>query len=1010
MKRPYRFNLALAAAIVASLVGATSASAVVLFEDTFDRANSRNIDLELTGITNGTGTTLAADGVYTQPFLDPANDPGPQDGAATNGGGAQILNSELQLAVGAGTSNAFVNHNFTNASILSSGAFSVSLDVLGYAGTGNGQGGAFAVGMSQAQALTAGDAFGADPNNAKFTNAFLGDSVDVISDFWVGIRGDGVLAWGNGAVAPGEPGFNSVNVGSKTGTISANFGVTSFAAGSNVNYEVFFNGVSRGVGSFSWSGTNENFIGIDARDGTNVRLDNFLVETSTPPATPALTIDRETGAVTLINETNQPLSMTIYSLTTEAGGFNQANWSKIETQGIDTNDDWITLTDPSSTTDLSEATLGEYTLGATGSANDEINLGNAWIQSPFEDVQVEVRDAAGNDVPIIIRYTGNGGEPLGLADYNGNGVVDSTDWVNVRDNLISDVSALQPIERYLAGDLNSDGQVNSTDFRQFKTLYEADNGVGSFATLLAVPEPTSACLVLVGLALLRTRRAMGRAVTLGMLAACGLAATTQQASAVNLFTDTFDRPDSRNIDAVLTGITNNTGTSLPADGVYTQPHVDPANEPGPQDGDAINGGGAQILGNQLQLAVGAGTSNAFVNHNFTNGSILADGGFRVSLDVSGYGGTSNGQGGGFGIGMSQAEASIAGDAVNGNPGLGKITNAFQDPAFFANNAVSDFWFGIRGNSTVAWGAGAVAPGAAGYNVATVGAKTGTISATFAPSGFNQGDSVAYEVFYNDVSQGFGVFAWSEDMANFIGIDSRDGAAVQYDNFTVETVDAAINPLRLQINTGTGAVSIAGGDVANDLDFYEVQSASAGLVAGAFDGLGGAAGFPTGNGSGNGWELNGVQTTSLLSESYLQSSSTFAAGGAAISLGSIYNTSLDARDLEFYYETPTGQRLRGYVEYISGVLPDFNSDGKVDAADYTVWRDNEGITTGATLAQGDANGDGAVNSADYLAWKTQYGATAAPALAVPEPVTLASALLGLFALLTGRRPCRAPVRG
>ncbi|TWT92917.1 hypothetical protein Pla108_40570 [Botrimarina colliarenosi] len=320
MNRSIRSNLAHASAIFASAIfalvtGASTAPAVVLFSDTFNRADSRNIDADLTGITNNTGTALPADGVYTHPFLDPANDPGPQDGMATNGGGARILSNQLLLAVGAGTSNAFVNHNFTNASILSDGAFTVSLDVLGYGGNGNGQGGGFAIGMSQADALLAGDAFGADPNNAKFTNAFLGDYLDVISDFWVGVRGDGVLTWGNGAVQPGDPGFNAVAVGSKTGTISANFGVSSFNAGSTVNYEVFFDGVSRGVGSFAWSESNQNYIGIDGRDGAAVSFDNFNVMTSAPPATPAITIDRETGNITLLNETNQPLSMTIYSLT-----------------------------------------------------------------------------------------------------------------------------------------------------------------------------------------------------------------------------------------------------------------------------------------------------------------------------------------------------------------------------------------------------------------------------------------------------------------------------------------------------------------------------------------------------------------------------------------------------------------------------------------------------------------------------------------------------------------------
>ena len=52
--------------------------------------------------------------------------------------------------------------------------------------------------------------------------------------------------------------------------------------------------------------------------------------------------------------------------------------------------------------------------------------------------------------------------------------------------------------------------------------------------------------------------------------------------------------------------------------------------------------------------------------------------------------------------------------------------------------------------------------------------------------------------------------------------------------------------------------------------------------------------------------------------------------------------------------------------------DFNGDSTVDAADYVLWRRNNGLTTGATQSQGDANQDGAVNSADYDIWRAQFG--------------------------------------
>lgn len=53
--------------------------------------------------------------------------------------------------------------------------------------------------------------------------------------------------------------------------------------------------------------------------------------------------------------------------------------------------------------------------------------------------------------------------------------------------------------------------------------------------------------------------------------------------------------------------------------------------------------------------------------------------------------------------------------------------------------------------------------------------------------------------------------------------------------------------------------------------------------------------------------------------------------------------------------------------------DFNNNGTVDAADYTIWRNNLGLTGTGTRATGDATGDGNVNAADYAAWKTTFGA-------------------------------------
>jgi hypothetical protein len=209
---------------------------------------------------------LGIDGVYSTPWVDPDNQGIGPDTDAADGGGQRILGNEFQLKYNAGTANAFVNHNFTNAAIVSAGGFAVSLDILGYNQTTNGQGAMIAVGMSQTEALAGRDAndgsvaLGAPGN--KYTNAFQNGvtTANVLSDFYIGLRGDGTLAWGIGtgnSGGSGAPAPTFVSVGSKTGTISANFGITNFNAGSTVDYEVFFNGVSKGLGQFTWSGSNE---------------------------------------------------------------------------------------------------------------------------------------------------------------------------------------------------------------------------------------------------------------------------------------------------------------------------------------------------------------------------------------------------------------------------------------------------------------------------------------------------------------------------------------------------------------------------------------------------------------------------------------------------------------------------------------------------------------------------------------------------------------------------------
>ena len=84
--------------------------------------------------------------------------------------------------------------------------------------------------------------------------------------------------------------------------------------------------------------------------------------------------------------------------------------------------------------------------------------------------------------------------------------------------------------------------------------------------------------------------------------------------------------------------------------------------------------------------------------------------------------------------------------------------------------------------------------------------------------------------------------------------------------------------------------------------------------------------------------------------------------------------------------------------------DYNNDGTVDAADYTVWRDALGTST---VLPNDAT-PGSVTEDDYVVWKNNFGDTSTGSgstlTAVPEP-TSAVLLIGMFVLGLFRRARR-----
>jgi hypothetical protein len=114
-----------------------------------------------------------------------------------------------------------------------------------------------------------------------------------------------------------------------------------------------------------------------------------------------------------------------------------------------------------------------------------------------------------------------------------------------------------------------------------------------------------------------------------------------------------------------------------------------------------------------------------------------------------------------------------------------------------------------------------------------------------------------------------------------------------------------------------------------------------------------------------------------------------------------------------YGTPFQGGADGFIDNVwlsvSGLPGDYNLNGAVDAADYTVWRDALGSMT---VSKADGTGlsglpDGVVNELDYDFWKAHFGGTAgsgagyltpgvssgANSAGVPEPTSMVLLCIG-----------------
>ncbi len=142
----------------------------------------------------------------------------------------------------------------------------------------------------------------------------------------------------------------------------------------------------------------------------------------------------------------------------------------------------------------------------------------------------------------------------------------------------------------------------------------------------------------------------------------------------------------------------------------------------------------------------------------------------------------------------------------------------------------------------------------------------------------------------------------------------------------------------------------------------------------------------------------IQSSDFTADGYQQATATSLAYASLASYAVFEDITGDDFVLDIFRQEGNRGALAGLqiIANTTSLSGDYNGDGTVDAADYTVWRDTVGSPTDR---RADGDGDDTVDEDDFAIWKTHFGETAgsgsilATSTTVPEPST------GLLALVT-----------
>jgi hypothetical protein len=712
-----------------------------------------------------------------------------------------------------------------------------------------------------------------------------------------------------------------------------------------------------------------------------------------------LEIDRDNGAMTLRNTSGAALNgIESYSIVSNAGGLNPAGWTPVAggtTSG--TNDELLQMLG----SPLNLATNGTLALS---------NASGAWLKSPFEDVSMVLNLSGGVTRTVNVNFIDNGGLRFATGDLNFDNAITAADYTLLVASAETNLAGLSDVQAYRAGDLSGDGFNSIQDFIQFKTIYEAENGAGSFARMVAgVPEPTTAIMAMVGavgIAGLRRRRPANRDLRADFHTASSIDRLTLQGESV--------MPRATCVAKFALLLAALVAFASPARAAILEDFL-------------FNDANGTTLD---QTANAANPGNNWLMHANTVESATLNGSFRINKQ------------------SQMAQASNALDIANVSTGKvwlvteiagwnytatasstsERVRFAFMDnndPPAAGNSTVTAEANIDRSGAGLALRGEALAAAGGATNIANSYALPLVRTTPFAFALELNKDSDQYSIYYKDNTDPYQFLGTGELGTSTTNAGDRDGNSLRFaftgafgdtgEFFDVNRIyltntnpiTTPVDPITLTLEVRSNGQVLIKNETANlvSFDSYRIASGSSSLSEAGWDSLESAGVDSIGPGAGQHWTVAGGSSDAVLAESFLLGASSLDPD-EEFSLGSAFKVG-GMQDLTFQYrDTVSGSLVSVVPTYVTvaGVTGDYNNDGTVNAADYTVWRDKLGQSF--QLQNEGGISPGVVDAADYTFWKSRFGATSgagsASLSAVPEAGSLALALLAVVPAFASHR--------